>query len=79
MHHPSPQADFFRFVVVNLVSGVAIGIGFAGIMVVSDTCGIRSLIQAEPNWLLPAAVFVSGSITSFTTLVFSTAIFLTSK
>jgi hypothetical protein len=76
MNHPSPPADFFHFVVVNLVSGVAIGIGFAGIMLVSDTCGIRSLIQGEPNWLLPAAVFVGGSITSFTALVFSTAIFL---
>jgi hypothetical protein len=70
------SADFIHFVIRNLGSGIAIGLGFAGLMLLTDTCGILSLIRAEPNWLLPAAVFVGGCVTSFATLVFATAIFL---
>lgn len=66
-----------QFVIANAYRGIALGISFAVLVLMTDAFGIFTLISAQPAPLTTALVFVLVSSFKFVALTIAVAVGLT--
>ena len=68
------KASVSQFVIVNVYRGIAIGITFAVLVLMTDAFGIFTLISAQPSPLTTALIFVLVSSFKFVALMIAIAV-----
>jgi hypothetical protein len=63
-----------QFVIANVYRGIAIGISFAVLVLMTDAFGIFTLISAQPAPLTTALIFVLVSSFKFVALTIAVAV-----
>jgi hypothetical protein len=58
-------SSFTRFLINSVVLGAWIGIGMAALVLLTNTCGILTLILAQADPIAPAVAFVVAGIMIF--------------
>ena len=74
-----PRDPLHRLLVVNLLSGAAIGVLFVIGLLWMDAYGLRALISRDPEGLVALIALLSGSIITASSVVAGSAIMLNRK
>lgn len=74
-----PRDPLHRLLVVNLLSGAAIGVIFVIGLLWSDVYGLRTLISRDPEGLVALCALLAGCIITASSVVAGSAIMMNRK
>ena len=81
MHNPVSQDEhqFTSFLIHNVVLGAWVGIGMAMLILLTNACGVLTLVLAQTDPIVPAVAFVAGGVMIFVPIVLAVAVGLAGR
>ena len=72
----SRRPRLMKLLMVNVAAGIVIGAVVSGVLLLTDTCGISTLIGSDASPTLSAFIFITNGVVMFATLMAATAVWL---
>ncbi len=69
-----PAKAIAPYLISQCILGCTVGLFWGGLMIATDTCGIRGLLSASSDPAATSALFLLGSVIVFLPAVLATAI-----